>query len=553
MAHPGNKGIVWRKAAVLGSIWAASEIVLGSFLHNASIPFKGELLTAIGIAIMVAGHRLWPEKGLLWRSGLVCAAMKSVSPSAVIFGPMVAISMEGFLAEAGVRCLGGNLAGYSLAGGLAMTWAILHKAGNLYIFYGPDTVRMYLRGLGWLRSIGLAPGNLWVPLVFLLSAYFLGGMFAAAMGMRAGKKIVEPDALPLFKTGKRLMDTATEGKYSIAALISHLALMAAVMAAGKKIPMPALCAGAAAYAAACSFFYPRAGALARRFGVWAGVLAVSLFAGLLIGSISSGLYMAVRAFVLTFGFSAVGSELMNPRIRSWLERRGGGVFFETLEYAFSALPGIISALPSGREMVRRPVTSLNKVISTAPFWLDAIRGTPVFIITGKHGGGKSELVRGMAGALGTAGKKPGGIMAEGFWEGKTRAGFDLVDLSSGSRFPLCRRGPGGGVRAGEFHFFDEGLAAGLAALSGSAVSGADAVFVDEIGFLELEGKGWAGPLRELLTGARPVVLVVRDYLVDRVTAHFELGRPVIWKAGSTNPSAAAAELLAAASENAKNG
>ena len=180
----GNHRIVWRKAAVLGSLWAASEIVLGSFLHNARVPFSGEFLTAIGIIIMVAGHRLWPERGLLWRTGLVCAAMKSVSPSAVIFGPMIAISMEGLLAETGIRLLGGNLSGYLLGGGMVMSWALLQKTGTMLIFYGPDAVTLYIRGLEWLRSItGLSPGNLFAPLLFLLGTYFVGGLAAAGMGM----------------------------------------------------------------------------------------------------------------------------------------------------------------------------------------------------------------------------------------------------------------------------------------------------------------------------------------------------------------------------------
>src|SRR5690606_24414092 len=36
----------WLRASVLGANWAASEIILGSFLHNLHIPFKGSLLTA---------------------------------------------------------------------------------------------------------------------------------------------------------------------------------------------------------------------------------------------------------------------------------------------------------------------------------------------------------------------------------------------------------------------------------------------------------------------------------------------------------------------------
>jgi hypothetical protein len=70
----GPTNLLWRKAAVIGSLWAASEIILGSFLKNAHIPFAGLVLTGIGVAILVAGHSLWPVKGLLWRAGLVCAA-----------------------------------------------------------------------------------------------------------------------------------------------------------------------------------------------------------------------------------------------------------------------------------------------------------------------------------------------------------------------------------------------------------------------------------------------------------------------------------------------
>jgi hypothetical protein len=87
---------LWQRAAVLGSLWAASEIALGSFLHNLRVPFAGHALTAIAVAVLVAGHRTWPQEGLLVRAGLIAAVMKSTSPSAVLFGPMVAIVMEGW-------------------------------------------------------------------------------------------------------------------------------------------------------------------------------------------------------------------------------------------------------------------------------------------------------------------------------------------------------------------------------------------------------------------------------------------------------------------------
>ena len=95
----GQAPTVWRRAAIYGSLWAASEIVVGSFLHNLRIPFAGSLLAAFGVLVMTAGHRAHPERGLIWRSAVVCALMKSISPSAVILGPMVGIAMEGAAAR----------------------------------------------------------------------------------------------------------------------------------------------------------------------------------------------------------------------------------------------------------------------------------------------------------------------------------------------------------------------------------------------------------------------------------------------------------------------
>ncbi|MBE0640469.1 MAG: hypothetical protein IH599_00435, partial [Bacteroidales bacterium] len=54
---------VWMKAAVLGANWAASEIILGSFLHNLHIPFKGSLLTAIGLVLLISASHKWKDKG----------------------------------------------------------------------------------------------------------------------------------------------------------------------------------------------------------------------------------------------------------------------------------------------------------------------------------------------------------------------------------------------------------------------------------------------------------------------------------------------------------
>ncbi|MBT3631717.1 MAG: hypothetical protein HN525_10405, partial [Candidatus Marinimicrobia bacterium] len=55
---------IWLKAAMLGSLWASIEIILGSFLHNLHIPFSGTFLASVGLILMINGYKLWPVKGL---------------------------------------------------------------------------------------------------------------------------------------------------------------------------------------------------------------------------------------------------------------------------------------------------------------------------------------------------------------------------------------------------------------------------------------------------------------------------------------------------------
>jgi len=538
-----GRALLWRKAAVLGSLWAASEIVLGSFLKNAHIPFAGLLLTGIGIAILVAGHRLWPEKGLLWRAGLVCAAMKSVSPSAVLLSPMVAIFAEGVCAEIGVRLLGGNAAGYMLAGGLAMSWGLLHKAGKLYLVYGPESLAVYARGLEKLRAWLGQPGGVWEPLAALLGFYFLAGAFAAVTGMRAARP---GETVPVRERGPgifRPRPGAQAGYNSVFILAAHLAAVAALMVA-VRAPLGLIAAFSAGYGLICAFFYRRSAALLARRGLWGGLLLASVLAGWLLGDWAAGLRMAARAFALTLGFAAIAQELLNPAVRRGLERAAGQAFFDTLEYAFASLPLVLEALPSGRDLLLRPAASLRTVISRAPCLLERKRRR-VYIITGGLGAGKTSLAAALARLLRESGKKPAGILAEGSWENGVRSGFALVDVSTGRKIPLCSRGAEGKTRAGEFGFFEEGLAAGRAALAADRAAGAAAIFLDEVGFLELEGGGWAPQLAALLgEDGPPLVLAARDYLLERIIARWRIKPAAVWTVPGTAPETALAALAA---------
>ena len=182
----------WIKASIAGTIWAASEIVLGSFLHNLKVPFSGNILTAIGIIILISISYTWTERGLFWRAGLICALMKTMSPSAVIFGPMIAIFTEALLLELFVRLLGRTIAGYVIGSMLAMSWNLVQKILNYIIFYGSNIIEVYSNLLKFAqKQLNIQTDIVWMPIIILLVVYALFGLLAAVTGIRVGRKMLK--------------------------------------------------------------------------------------------------------------------------------------------------------------------------------------------------------------------------------------------------------------------------------------------------------------------------------------------------------------------------
>jgi nucleoside-triphosphatase THEP1 len=69
------------------------------------------------------------------------------------------------------------------------------------------------------------------------------------------------------------------------------------------------------------------------------------------------------------------------------------------------------------------------------------------------------------------------------------------------------------------------------------------IAVDEIGPLELAGRGWARALDTLLTSASSaLLLVVRPDLVQQVTERWNLRPAEVWKPGDVTPAEAARRL-----------
>lgn len=154
------------------------------------------------------------------------------------------------------------------------------------------------------------------------------------------------------------------------------------------------------------------------------------------------------------------------------------------------------------------------------------------IITGDVQSGKSTLAAGLITFLEKRGVAMAGILASGLWKDDQRHGFDLVDLKTGVTTPLARRKidpADGGITP--FQFFGPGMAAGKQALGAVRCRDAAVIMVDEVGKLELKGRGWA-PFLDSLLSMEPAIhiWIVRESLVEAVCQRWQFQTPAIVRA-----------------------
>ncbi len=138
----------------------------------------------------------------------------------------------------------------------------------------------------------------------------------------------------------------------------------------------------------------------------------------------------------------------------------------------------------------------------------------VIVVTGEIGIGKTTVCDKALKMLQSAGFICGGILTYKAVDGS----LTVLDIQTGERKTLASahdrsRGP----RTGKYFFSVEGIEFGLKAIERGITS--DVLFVDEIGYLELYGDGFARSL-ELIKAQKPKnsILVIRKQLVHAFLA-----------------------------------
>ncbi|MCF7932527.1 MAG: nucleoside-triphosphatase [Acholeplasmataceae bacterium] len=130
------------------------------------------------------------------------------------------------------------------------------------------------------------------------------------------------------------------------------------------------------------------------------------------------------------------------------------------------------------------------------------------------------------------------LIGDGFAAIKLMAGnkvmaYDAMRLSDSSRCQLCVHGPNsgevfvGGESIGPYLFSQDALDMIDEAIEQMIAKKTSPIYLDEIGMLELSGKGLDRSLKAVIKAGLDVVLTVRSDLVDKVIGHYGLSSVVM--------------------------
>lgn len=374
----------WIKASVLAGLWAGIEIIAGSFLHNLRIPFSGTILTLISIILVIGFFQIWPKYGIIWRAGVITALMKSISPSAVILGPMIAITLEGFILELAVRIAGRDITGYLTAGILTMIGILIHKVVRLFLLYGWDIFliyeEMFIYATKMLGFINVQPMR---AVLSLFLIYALLGALAAFLGYRLGqraKKEQHHEYTPSPEVhGNQWQQPSEEIEYSTRYLFFLVVVIPIMLYALSTLTLGAALIVTLPWFGFIFWRYRFAMRQLKKWLFWMQLLVILALAwffsktpvGGLEGRIialSGGMIMILRALVVVTGFAAISTELRAPLMQRLFFRSGFRQLYISVNHAFGILPMAISSLATPRQFILNPARSIAISLRNVNSW-----------------------------------------------------------------------------------------------------------------------------------------------------------------------------------------
>ncbi len=246
-----------------------------------------------------------------------------------------------------------------------------------------------------------------------------------------------------------------------------------------------------------------------------------------------GYKITLRAAMMIVGFSALSVELKNPFVKNLLYNKGLRNLYWAMELSFSSLPSVMK-IANPEKSIRSPLEFFPLMLNQADKLLTTFEdqiNSNIIIITGDTQSGKTNFLSKIQRSLQEKTIVQVGFIADSLYEGEQIKGHILKDLSTGKSFRISYRVPKENAqKVGRFFLLNEGLEFGKNILQRIIHSNRkDVIIVDEVGRLELDGKGWSLEVKELLKDrSRPIILIVRGKYLDEFVEKFQVNSPYIF-------------------------
>jgi nucleoside-triphosphatase THEP1 len=138
----------------------------------------------------------------------------------------------------------------------------------------------------------------------------------------------------------------------------------------------------------------------------------------------------------------------------------------------------------------------------------------IFLLSGPVHSGKTTLLKKAAREFKNQGVRIDGFLSEAVFAGKDRTGYDLLDIQEERSLPLLRiAGEEEWQKTGPYFFVPLGIEKAEKIILRSG--GVDICVVDEVGPLEIEGRGfWPALERVLLPPSTHFLISVRESILE---------------------------------------
>ena len=146
------------------------------------------------------------------------------------------------------------------------------------------------------------------------------------------------------------------------------------------------------------------------------------------------------------------------------------------------------------------------------------------LVVGESGSGKTSWCREYIDRRRKSGSTVGGILSPAIAHEGQRVGSDALDLLTGQEVPFARLSHHNsfeeGDEVGDYTISRDGILFACDAIERAVKSRCDLVVIDEVGPLELQGKGLMPAVELALASAINVLIVVRSSLREALQKHF---------------------------------